>query len=54
MHRRTNWGAPRDTHPKLCGDCKNRARQEEDASERQEQAQAPEQKTGGSLSRLRT
>ncbi|WP_373685976.1 hypothetical protein [Streptomyces lunaelactis] len=51
---RTDWGAPQDTHPKLCGDCKQRARQEQAHRERQEQEQVlPEQKASGWLSRLR-
>ncbi|MFH9605599.1 hypothetical protein ACH4MK_33505 [Streptomyces rochei] len=54
------WGAPRETHPHLCDDCKQRAitavRQAEEAGpEHQEHDQAvPEQKAGGTwLSRFR-
>ncbi|WP_187439054.1 hypothetical protein [Streptomyces sp. sk2.1] len=53
------WDVPRDTHPRLCDDCKQQAvaaeRQAEQAErEYQEQDQAvPEQKTGGWFSRLR-
>jgi hypothetical protein len=57
----TGWDAPRDTHPHLCDDCKQRAitaeRQAEQAgSEHQEHDQAvPEQKAGGTwLSRFRS
>lgn len=54
------WDAPRETHPHLCDDCKQRAitteRQAEQAGhEHQEHDQAvPEQRTeGGWLSRFR-
>ncbi|MFF5315539.1 replication-relaxation family protein [Streptomyces massasporeus] len=56
----TGWGTPRDTHPHLCDDCKQRAitveRQAAQAGpEQQEHDQAvPEQKAGGTwLSRFR-
>ncbi|MEV5463046.1 hypothetical protein [Streptomyces sp. NPDC002788] len=54
------WGPPRETHPQLCDDCKQRAitaeRQAEQERGRQEQDQAvPEQKAGGTwLSRFRS
>ncbi|MFE6523731.1 hypothetical protein [Streptomyces sp. NPDC057794] len=54
------WGAPRETHPHLCDDCKQRAiTAERQAEHRQPEYQeldqaAPEQKSGGTwLSRFR-
>ncbi|MFJ3251163.1 replication-relaxation family protein [Streptomyces sp. NPDC086782] len=53
------WGAPRETHPHLCDDCKQRAvtaecQAEQAGHEHQENDQAvPEQKPTGWLSRLR-
>ncbi|MFE2038596.1 hypothetical protein ACFXBB_36320 [Streptomyces scopuliridis] len=56
-----DWGTPRDTHPHLCDDCKQRAVTVEHQAERaqhalQEQDQpVPEQKADGTwLSRFRT
>ncbi|MFI8327360.1 hypothetical protein [Streptomyces sp. NPDC085529] len=44
------WSAPRETHPHLCDDCKQRAH----AAERQAAQAVPEQKAGGTwLSRFR-
>ncbi|MDT0616548.1 hypothetical protein [Streptomyces lancefieldiae] len=55
------WGAPRETHPHLCDDCKQQAvtaapQAEQTVSERREHDQAvPEQKAGGTwLSRFRS
>ncbi|WP_326614487.1 hypothetical protein OG949_40080 [Streptomyces scopuliridis] len=56
----TDWGTPKDSHPKLCDDCKHRAQaaaqREQADNELREQDQAvPEQKAGGTwFSRLRT
>ncbi|MEV8465094.1 MULTISPECIES: hypothetical protein [Streptomyces] len=50
------WDAPRETHPHLCDDCKQRAITVEPQAEhgRPEPDQAvPEQKAGGWLSRFR-
>lgn len=50
---RTDWGAPRETHRRLCDDCKQRAitaerQPQQPAPEHQKQDQAvPEQKAGG-------
>ncbi|MFB7852356.1 replication-relaxation family protein [Streptomyces sp. NPDC056053] len=54
------WDVPRDTHPRLCDDCKQHAitaehRAEQANREHQEPEQAvPEQKAGGWFSRLRS
>ncbi|WP_434976514.1 hypothetical protein [Streptomyces puniciscabiei] len=54
------WGAPRETHPHLCDDCKQRAMSAEHQAEHTEHGQqqrdqgVPEQKGGGWLSRFRT
>ncbi|MFJ8943049.1 hypothetical protein ACIRG4_07135 [Streptomyces sp. NPDC102395] len=55
------WGTPRETHPHLCDDCKQRAvtaehQAEQAGHEYQEHDQAvPERKTGGSrISRFRS
>lgn len=55
----TDWGTPKDTHPKRCDRCKHQvqaaARQDQVDDERQEQDQAvPEQKAGTWFSCLRT